>query len=625
MRWVRAQTRFLLTDTTMRDAHQSLLATRLRTYDMLQIAPAYARMASQLFSLEMWGGATFDTSMRFLKECPWQRLADMRSAIPNICFQMLLRGNNAVGYTNYPDNVVKDFVKEATAAGMDIFRVFDALNWVPNMRVAMDAVVESGAVCEAAICYTGDLQNPRRTKYGLKYYVDLAKEFERMGSHLLAIKDMAGLCKPEAARRLVRALRQEIGIPIHFHTHDTAGIQAASILAAADEGLEIADVAFAPLSGGTSQVNLNTIVEALRDLPRDTQLDTEALTKIAVYWQAAREFYTPFETSVLPATGDLYEHEMPGGQYTNLYQQAKALGLADRWAEVCKMYALVNQMLGDIVKVTPTSKAVGDLALFMVAGDLTPDDILKGDRKHSFPQSALDLVGGRMGQPPGGFPPRVVEVIMQGAGTLTKRPGETMPPADLEGSRSKAKELLEGHAHARDGSSYVLYPKVFEEFASHMRQYGDVSRLPTPNFFYGQQPGEEIAVDIESGKRLIIKYLATGQPYPDGTRTVFFELNGQPREVTVVDRSLEPETKRRAKADPADASQVGASMPGMVIGVSVVEGDRVKAGQKLIVLEAMKMEATINAPHAGIVTQVAITKGSQVESGDLMVIINPAE
>ncbi len=458
----------------------------------------------------------------------------------------------------------------------------------------------------------------------MKYYIELAKELEKMGSHILAIKDMAGLCKPEAARRLVRALRQEIGIPIHFHTHDTAGIQAASILAAADEKLEIADVAFAPLSGGTSQVNLNTIVEALRDTPRDTGLDTDALTRIAVYWQAAREFYTPFETLVLPATGDLYEHEMPGGQYTNLYQQAKALGLADRWAEICKMYAEVNRLLGDIVKVTPTSKAVGDLALFMVAGDLTSEDVLRGDRNLAFPQSVIDLVGGRMGQPPGGFPPRIIEVVMQGAGTLTTRPGETLPPANIEAARTKAGELLEHAGNDWDASSYLLYPKVFEEYAAHVRQYGDVGRLPTPNFFYGQQPGEEIAVDIEAGKRLIIKYLATGQPYPDGTRTVFFELNGQPREVTVVDRSLEPETKRREKADTGNPAQIGASMPGMVIGVAVKEGDRVKPGHKLIVLEAMKMEATINAPHAGIVDKVCITKGSQVEAGDLLLVITPS-
>jgi pyruvate carboxylase len=619
VKWIDSQPGLLITDTTMRDAHQSLLATRLRTDDMLNIAPAYAHLAPQLFSLEMWGGATFDTSMRFLKECPWQRLHDLRDAIPNILFQMLLRASNAVGYTNYPDNIVKMFVREATAAGIDVFRVFDALNWVPNMRVAMDAVIESGGICEAAICYTGDLQNPNRTKYDLKYYVTLAKELEKMGAHLLAIKDMAGLCKPAAARTLVRTLRQELSIPIHFHTHDTAGTQVASILAAADEGLQIADAALAPLSGGTSQVNLNTLVESLRFTPRQSELQTEPLTELANYWQAVREFYLPFESLTLPATGDLYEHEMPGGQYTNLFEQARALGLADRWPEVCKMYAEVNQMLGDIVKVTPTSKSVGDLALFMIAGDLSVEDVLSGNKPIAFPASVIDLVAGRMGQPPGGFPQRVKEVILGNEAEVVGRPGESMPPADIDAAREKASEHLDGEATDAETVSYLLYPKVFTDFAKHQREYGDVSRLPTPNFFYGQQPGDEIAVDIEKGKRLIIKYLATGSAYPDGTRTVFFELNGQPREITVIDRSLEPETKASIKADPDDPKQVGASMPGMVINVAVNEGDKIKAGQKLMVLEAMKMETTINSPIDGVVAKIIAKAGTQVAAGDLLV------
>lgn len=618
VKWIDSQPSLLITDTTMRDAHQSLLATRLRTDDMLRIAPAYAHHASELFSLEMWGGATFDTSMRFLKECPWQRLHDLREAIPNVLFQMLLRASNAVGYTNYPDNVVQMFVREATSAGMDIFRVFDALNWVPNMQVAMDAVIDSGGICEAAICYTGDLQNPNRTKYDLKYYVTLAKELEKMGAHLLAIKDMAGLCKPAAARTLVRTLRQELSIPIHFHTHDTAGTQVASILAAADEGLQIADAAMAPLSGGTSQVNLNTLVEALRFTSRQSELKTDPLTELANYWQAVREFYLPFESLTLPATGDLYEHEMPGGQYTNLFQQARALGLADRWAEVCKMYAEVNQMLGDIVKVTPTSKSVGDLALFMIAGDLSVTDVLGGSKPIAFPASVIDLVAGRMGQPPGGFPQRVKEVILGNEPEMPGRPGETMPPADVDAAREKASEHLDGEATDAETVSYLLYPKVFSDFAKHQKEYGEVSRLPTPNFFYGQQPGDEIAVDIEKGKRLIVRYLATGSAYPDGTRTVFFELNGQPREITVVDRSLEPETKASIKADPDDPKQVGASMPGMVINVAVGEGDKIKSGQKLMVLEAMKMETTINAPCDGVVAKITAKAGTQVAAGDLL-------
>lgn len=619
--WIRTRKDLLLTDTTMRDAHQSLLATRLRTYDMLRIAPAYSRMASQLFSLEMWGGATFDTSMRFLKESPWDRLTDLRAAVPNILFQMLLRASSAVGYANYPDNVVKLFVKESAAAGMDLFRIFDALNWIPNMRVAMDAVLESGAICEACICYTGDIQNPQRSKYSLSYYVDLAKQLEAAGAHILAIKDMAGLLKPTAARMLIRALRDAIEIPIHFHTHDTGGTQAASILAASEEGLQIADGALAPLSGGTSQVNLNTLVEALRNTERESPLDTEALTYLAVYWQAAREFYRPFESVVLPATGDLYQHEMPGGQYTNLFEQARALGLADRWAEVCKTYADVNQLLGDIVKVTPTSKAVGDMALFMVASELSAADVMRGDRPLAFPASVIDLVSGRMGQPPGGFPDAIKKIVLGDAPVVEGRPGDSMDPADIDAAKTDATKALGRSAADKDAASILLYPKVFKDYAKHVREYGDVDVLPTPNFLYGQIPGEEIAVDIEPGKRLIVKYLATGQAHPDGTRTVFFELNGQPREVTVIDKSLEPEGKAAVKADPEDPSQVGASMPGMVINVAVKPDDRVKAGQKLVVLEAMKMETTINAPVSGIVRSISVSPGTQVETGDLLMVV----
>ncbi len=621
VKWIGDQKGLLLTDTTMRDAHQSLLATRVRTFDMKAIASAYSHLAPQLFSIEMWGGATFDTSMRFLKESPWQRLADLREAMPNILTQMLLRASNAVGYTNYPDNVVRLFVREAVQCGMDVFRVFDALNWQENMKVAMEAVIEEGGICEASLCYTGDLQDPNRTKYDLKYYVDLAKQLEKMGAHLLAIKDMAGLLKPAAAVTLVKALKAEVGIPIHLHTHDTAGIQASTILAAAGEGLQIADAALAPMSGGTSQVNLNTLVEALRYTPRQSELSTEVLTQLATYWQAAREFYVPFESSVLPATGDLYEHEMPGGQYTNLFQQARALGLSDRWAEVCKAYAGVNRLFGDIVKVTPTSKAVGDMALFLVANEMSADEVLNSDKALAFPGSVLDLIGGKMGQPPGGFPAEVMQKILGDQEPVLERPGAMMPDADIAGARAMASGLT-GHAeNDRDAVTWLLYPKVFEDFAAHQTKFSDVAVLPTPNFFYGQDAAEEIAVDIERGKRLIIKYLTTGDPLPNGSRTVFFELNGQPREVTVIDHSLEPETKAAAKADPRNPSHVAASMPGMVITVAVSEGDKVKAGQKLIVLEAMKMETTINAPTDGVIKSVQTPPGTQVEAGDLLAVL----
>lgn len=619
--WILQQQPLLMTDTTFRDAHQSLLATRLRTKDLLNIADVYAHRLSGLFSLEMWGGATFDTAMRFLKECPWQRLSELRERIPNILFQMLLRASNAVGYTNYPDNIVVAFVEEAAQAGIDVFRIFDALNWTENMRVAMDAVLKSGAICEAAICYTGDILNPARPKYDLKYYVTLAKELERMGAHILAIKDMSGLCKPYAAQKLVQALKQEIGIPIHFHTHDTAGVQAGAIIEASEVKLDIADAAFAPMAGGTSQPNLNTVIETLRFTPRDTGLDGRTLDDVATYWQAVREFYAPFESAVLPATSDLYRHEMPGGQYTNLYEQARALGLADRWGEVCEAYAQTNQMLGDIVKVTPTSKAVGDMALFLVANNLTPDEVLESDRELAFPASVIDLVSGRMGQPPGGFPEKVIRRVLRDEPAFTNRPGASLPPADFSKATATVAEVLKREPLRREVVTHLLYPKVFEEFAAYQEKYSDTSHLPTPTFFYGQQPGEEIEVDIEKGKTLIVKFLTLGEPHPDGLRTVFFEFNGQPRDVTVVDNSLVVPATKSAKADPGNPTHVGANMPGMVVTVAVQAGDAVVKGQKLLSMEAMKMESTVYAERDGRVAQVLIKPGTRVETGDLLLTI----
>jgi pyruvate carboxylase len=616
--WVLKHKPLLLTDTTLRDAHQSLLATRMRTHDMLAVAEAYARLCPQLFSLEMWGGATFDTAFRFLKEDPWQRLAALRERIPNILFQMLLRASNAVGYTNYPDNVVREFTREAAAAGIDLFRIFDSLNWVPNMRVAMDAALEAGALCEAAICYTGDLLNPRRDKYNLEYYVSLAKELEQAGAHLLAIKDMAGLCKPYAAERLVKTLKQEVGLPIHFHTHDPSGVQAAAILRAADVGLDIADGAMAPLSGLTSQPNLNALVESLRFTPRQSEVDGEALRPLAHYWAAAREFYTAFESGSKSPDPDLYLHEMPGGQSTNLYQQAAALGLADRWEQVCRTYADVNQLFGDIVKVTPTSKAVGDMALFLVANNLQAADVLDPARELAYPESVVDLMAGRMGQPPGGFPPQVKKKILRGQKAFRGRPGATLPPADLDGDAAALEKLLGRVPTRQEVLSHVLYPRVFEEFAAHQHQYADTSVLPTPVFLYGQRPGEEIAVEIEPGKTLIVKFLTVGDPHPDATRTVFFELNGQPREVTVQDRGLESAVAERRKADAGDARQVAAPMPGLVVGVAVQEGDTVARGQKLLTLEAMKMETTLYAEQDGRLAEVLVAPGAHVETGDLL-------
>ena len=621
-KWVREQKPLLWTDTTMRDAHQSLLATRARTYDLLAIADTYAHHCAGLFSLEMWGGATFDTSMRFLKESPWQRLEQLRERIPNILFQMLLRASSAMGYANYPDNVVRECVREAAASGIDVFRIFDALNWTPNMRVAMEAACDAGAICEAAICYTGDILEPNRPKYQLKYYVELARELKELGAHILAIKDMAGLCKPHAAAKLVKALREETGLPVHFHTHDTGGVQASSILNAAEAELDIADAAIASMSGGTSQPNLNTMVESLRNTPREGSLDGAVLDGISEYWRDVRSFYAPFESPVLAAGSDLYQHEMPGGQYTNLFQQAQALGLDSQWPDVCRRYAEVNQLFGDIVKVTPTSKAVGDMALFLVANELTCSELIESDREFALPKSVLDLMSGRMGQVEGGFPTEVRDRILQGEKPVVGRPGESLAPADLTAARATVSEMIEGDPSDSDLLSFLMYPQVFEQFVKHQQQYSDVSVLPTPVFFGGMSVGEEIAVDIEPGKTLIIKFLTVGDAHHDGTRSVFFELNGQPREVTVVDRSIGSEVVERVTADPNNEKHIGASMPGLVVVVAVQPGNEIKAGQKLMTLEAMKMETTILAEKKGKVAEVHVNAGTQVEAGDLLITLD---
>jgi pyruvate carboxylase len=622
-KWVAGQQPLLLTDTTFRDAHQSLLATRMRTYDMLQIAPVYAARHAGLFSVEMWGGATFDTSMRFLKESPWDRLVELRRRIPNILFQMLLRAANAVGYTNYPDNVVRAFVKESAEAGIDLFRIFDALNWLPNLRLAIDAVRRTGKLCEAAVCYTGDLLDPDRPKYNLKYYVELAKDLEKAGAHLLAIKDMAGLCKPAAARLLIRTLKQEIGLPIHFHTHDSAGGQIATLLAAAEEGVDIVDAAMAPLSGLTSQVNLNTLVEMLRFGKRATGLDFKPLHETAAYWEAVRHYYHPFDVGADPrfvpaSSADVYRHEMPGGQYTNLYQQAQALGLETRWPEICRMYAEVNRVFGDIVKVTPTSKVVGDMALFMIGNNLTPAEVLDGPRELAFPESVVEFFEGRLGQPPGGFPKALQKRVLRGRKPIRGRPGASLLPADFAATCRQLERQLHRSVTDRDVITHLLYPRVFPDYVAHQQKYSDTSLLPTPVFFYGMEPGEEISVDIEPGKTLIIKFITVGDPQPDNRRLVFFELNGQPREVAVLDRSLGGGPPRHPKAEPNNPLQVGASIPGLVVAVTVAPGEDVTAGQKLVTLEAMKMETTVYAEKAGTVAELFVKPGSQVEAGDLL-------
>ncbi len=621
-RWMREEPRLLLTDTTFRDAHQSLLATRFRTHDLLGAAPFYARHLSGLFSLEAWGGATFDVAMRFLREDPWDRLTQLREAVPNVLIQMLLRASNAVGYTNYPDNVVRYFVAQAADGGIDLFRVFDSLNWVENMRVAMDAVLESGALLEAAICYTGDLTDPSRDKYDLAYYVTMAKQLEAAGAHILGIKDMAGLCKPEAARVLVRALRDEVGLPVHFHTHDTAGLSAAAVLAAAEAGVDAADAAMDPMSGLTSQPSLGAIVEALRGSPRDTGLEREPLARVAGYWEAVRAAYEGFESPMRAGTAEVYEHEMPGGQYTNLRQQARALGIESRWREVAKAYADVNRMFGDIVKVTPTSKVVGDLAVFMVTNDLTPAQVLDAGREIAFPDSVVEYFHGDLGQPHGGFPQGLQAKVLKGAQPLRVRPGEALAPTDLEQARAEAEKKVRRRVSDRELASYLMYPRVFVEFAEHQRLYGDVSVLPTPVFLFGLDRDDELFVDIERGKTLVIRHLAIGEPDAEGRRTIFFELNGQPREVKVTDRSLAPTGPGRRMADETDATHVAAPMPGLVVAVSARTGEAVTRGDRLLSIEAMKMETGVFAERDGVIGEVLVSAGTQVETKQLLMVIN---
>jgi pyruvate carboxylase len=623
--WARKEKRLLLTDTTLRDAHQSLMATRVRTYDLLATADAVAQRLPNLFSLEMWGGATFDTSMRFLHEDPWQRLRELRQRIPNICFQMLFRGANGVGYTSYPDDVIIEFVREAHRQGIDIFRIFDALNSIDNMRVSIDAVLETGAVCEPAICYTADIFDKSRPKYSLKYYVRLAKQLEKLGAHFLCIKDMAGVCRPYAAYTLVKALREEIGVPIHFHTHDTSGVNSASLLKASDAGVDVADAAMASMSGGTSQPNLNSVVEALDNTPRDAQLDIDALNECSDFWEVVRGYYLPFDSGPKSGSARLYQHEIPGGQFTNLREQAAAMGLGHRWREVEKTYAEVNQLFGDIVKVTPSSKVVGDMTLFLLANEIKPADLLDLDEHHdiALPNSVVEMFSGTLGVPPGGWPKKLQRIILRGQPPLKGRPGANMPPVNLEQAQTELEHKV-AHPVDRDALlSYLLYPDVYLKFNAFRHAYSDVGVLPTPAFFYGLKPGEEITVDIEHGKTMIVRFLTIGEPHPDGTRTLFFELNGQPREVNVRDRSLRVVERSHPKADAADPGHVGAPTAGLVSSIAVQPNHSVERGAKLLTLEAMKMQSNIYAPISGKITKLLVTPGQHVEAKDLLVAIAP--
>ncbi|KAF0221540.1 MAG: pyruvate [Geobacteraceae bacterium] len=620
-KWILEQKRLLITDTTMRDAHQSLLATRVRTYDLLKIAEPTSYLAADLFSLEMWGGATFDVSMRFLKECPWQRLHKLSEAIPNVLFQMLLRGSNAVGYTNYPDNVVERFVEEAAASGIDIFRVFDSLNWTRGMKVAMEAVRKQGKICEAAICYTGDITDPSRDKYPLEYYISMAKELEKMGAHILAIKDMAGLLKPFAAYKLVKALKEEIGIPVHLHTHDTSSNGGAALLMACQAGVDIVDAALSSISGLTAQPNLNALVAALKGTEWDPRVNEEGLQRLANYWETVRDYYAPFESGLKSGTAEVYHHEIPGGQYSNYKPQVAGLGLLDRWEECKEMYHKVNLLFGDIVKVTPSSKVVGDMAMFLVKNNLDVDDVFTKGDELAFPESVVGFFKGMIGQPYQGFPEELQRVILKDEEPITCRPGELLEPVDFEEERLKLENKVGHPVDDKSLMSYILYPHVYPEFDKHRQDHSDTSVIPTPIFFYGLEPGQETLFDIEPGKTFIIKLSAVGRIHPDGSRHIFFELNGEQRQVTVRDQSVVTEEVVREKADKANPCHIGAPMPGKVLKMNVKSGDEVKAGDILLVTEAMKMETNIKAKEDGRIAEVKFKEGDKVEKEDLVIVL----
>ena len=615
--WVLEQKRLLITDTTMRDAHQSLLATRMRTRDMVKGADGMADILRDCFSLEMWGGATFDVAYRFLHESPWERLRLLREKIPNIPFQMLLRGSNLVGYANYPDNLVRAFVKEAAERGIDVFRVFDSLNWIPGMEVAMDEVLNQGKLLEATMCYTGDILDETKDKYTLGYYVNLAKELEKRGAHMLAIKDMSGLLKPYAAKKLVSTLKQEIGIPIHLHTHDTTGNQVAALLMAAEAGVDVVDTACAPMAGLTSQPSLDAVVAALHGTERDTGMDLRRVQELSNYWADVRLRYENFDHGLKSSTTDIYRYEIPGGQYTNLRPQVESLGLGDRFEEVKEMYKTVNDMLGDPVKVTPSSKVVGDLAIFMVQNNLTPENIVQRGKALAFPDSVVSYFKGMMGQPAWGFPEELQKVVLKGEKPITCRPGMLLEPVDFEELKKEVLKFRDAPEH-KDLISYAMYPKVYEDFCRHRKEYGYITRMGSHVFFNGMALGETNKINIEDGKTLVIKYLGLGDHNDDGTINVQFELNGMRREVAVRDPNASEKTRQVVQADESDPRQVGASIPGMVSKIHVQPGDVVEENQVLMTIEAMKMETAITARTAGTVKKIRVKEAQPVKARELL-------
>ncbi|MGG0176126.1 pyruvate carboxylase [Gottfriedia acidiceleris] len=618
-KWLKNQPNVLFTDTTFRDAHQSLLATRIRSKDLITVAEQTSKLLPNLFSMEMWGGATFDVAYRFLNEDPWERLLNLRDKVPNVLFQMLLRGSNAVGYKNYPDNLVKKFIEASAQAGIDVFRIFDSLNWIKGMEVAIDAVRDSGKLAEASICYTGDILDPTRTKYNLAYFKELAKDLESAGAHILAIKDMAGLLKPQAAYTLISELKDTVDLPIHLHTHDTSGNGLYTYVKAIEAGVDVVDIAIGSMSGLTSQPSANSLYYALKGSNNETNLNINGLEQLSTYWEGVRKYYSSFESGMVSPHTEVYQHEMPGGQYSNLKQQAKGVGLGDRFEEVKDMYGRVNQLFGDVVKVTPSSKVVGDMALFMVQNNLDEDSVYEKGENIDFPDSVIEFFEGKLGQPHGGFPKSLQRIILKGRQPLTERAGESLKPIDFKDVEEYLFKTLNRQVTNFDILAYCLYPKVFMDYQKNVESYGDLSVLDTPSFFHGMKLDEEIKVDIERGKTLIVKLVSIGQAQPDGTRVIYFELNGQPREIVVKDYSIKSTVVQKRKGDTSNPNHINATMPGTVLNVLVKKGDVVEKGQTLAITEAMKMETTVQSPFTGVIRDILITSGESISTGDLLI------
>ena len=619
--WIKNQNKLLLTDTTFRDAHQSLHATRVRTKDMMKIAEATSVLAKDLFSLEMWGGATFDVAYRFLRESPWRRLQDLREKMPNILFQMLIRGSNGVGYTNYPDNVIRTFIKESANQGIDIFRIFDSLNWLKGMEVALDEVLKTDKIAEVCLCYTGDILDSSRDKYTLKYYVDMARKIEKMGAHILGIKDMAGLLKPYAASKLVKALKNEISIPIHLHTHDTSGNGVATLLMAAEAGVDIVDTAFNSMAGLTSQPALNSVVAALKNTNLDTGIDMGDIQKISDYWSEVRKTYEPFESGLKSGTAEIYKYEIPGGQYSNLRPQVESFGLGHKFQEVKETYREVNDLLGDIVKVTPSSKVVGDLAIFMVQNGVSKENIIEKGKAMTFPDSVVSYFKGMMGQPLGGFPKDLQEIVLKGEKPIECRPGEILDPVSFEAIEEKlSKEYDMKDPNIRNVLSYAIYPKVYSNYLDSLKEYGHLYNLESHVFFYGLKEGETSEIDLDEGKMMIVKLVEVGKLDKDGFKTVVFEVNGNRREIKIFDKGFAEKENIDVKimADPNNDKEVGASIPGTISKILVEEGKKVEAKQSLIIIEAMKMETNILATIEGTVDSILVSEGQQVKAGQLL-------